>query len=27
MSSITVVTHAWDGTGFVEVARRVFSRL
>ncbi len=26
-SSITVVTHAWDGTAFAEVAQRVFSRL
>jgi 3',5'-cyclic AMP phosphodiesterase CpdA len=26
-SSITVVTHAWDDTGFPEVAQRVFTRL
>jgi 3',5'-cyclic AMP phosphodiesterase CpdA len=26
-ASITVATHAWDGVGFSEVARREFSRL
>jgi hypothetical protein len=26
-SSITVVTHAWDGAGFAKVAHRVFTRL